>query len=89
MQGKVDICGVNTSRLTALSQTETDMLLRRAREMTPPAKCVFTLTKRPEFFRNLGFRLAPKEDFPAKIWTDCRLCPKDHCCDETALRREP
>lgn len=32
MQGKVDICGVNTSRLTVLSQTETDMLLRRARE---------------------------------------------------------
>ena len=64
-------------------------LLRRARETTPPAKCVFTLTKRPEFFRNLGFRLAPKEDFPAKIWTDCRLCPKYHCCDETALRREP
>ena len=32
MQGKVDICGVNTSRLTVLSQAETDMLLRRARE---------------------------------------------------------
>lgn len=32
MQGKVDICGVNTSRLTVLSQTETDVLLRRARE---------------------------------------------------------
>ena len=32
MQGKVDICGVNTSRLTVLSQTETDMLLRRAKE---------------------------------------------------------
>ncbi|MGM9604105.1 MAG: RNA polymerase sporulation sigma factor SigG [Faecousia sp.] len=32
MQGKVDICGVNTSRLTVLTQTETEMLLRRARE---------------------------------------------------------
>ena len=32
MQGKVDICGVNTSRLTVLSQAETDMLLRRVRE---------------------------------------------------------
>ena len=32
MQGKVDICGVNTSRLTVLSHTEMDMLLRRARE---------------------------------------------------------
>ncbi len=66
-----------------------EALLQRAREMTPPAQCVFTLTKRPAFFRNLGFRLAPKEDFPAKIWTDCRLCPKYHCCDETALRWEP
>lgn len=32
MQGKVDICGVNTSRLTVLTQTETDALLRRAKE---------------------------------------------------------
>jgi len=32
MQGKVDICGVNTSKLTVLSQTEMDTLLRRARE---------------------------------------------------------
>ena len=31
MQGKVDICGVNTSRLTVLSQAEMDSLLRRAR----------------------------------------------------------
>lgn len=32
MQGKVEICGVNTARLKVLSQTETDMLLRRAKE---------------------------------------------------------
>ena len=32
MQGKVDICGVNTSRLTVLTQAETDMLLRRVKE---------------------------------------------------------
>ena len=32
MQGKVDICGVNTSRLTVLSQVETEALLRRAGE---------------------------------------------------------
>ena len=32
MQGKVEICGVNTSRLTVLSQAEMDMLLRRAKE---------------------------------------------------------
>ena len=32
MQRKVEICGVNTARLKVLSQTETDMLLRRAKE---------------------------------------------------------
>lgn len=32
MQGKVDICGVNTSKLAVLTQAETDMLLRRVKE---------------------------------------------------------
>ena len=32
MQGKVEICGVNTSRLKVLSQEEMDMLLRRTKE---------------------------------------------------------
>lgn len=32
MQGKVDICGVKTSRLAVLTQAETDMLLRRVKE---------------------------------------------------------
>ena len=32
MQGKVEICGVNTSKLTVLSSVEMDTLLRRAKE---------------------------------------------------------
>ena len=60
-------------------------LLERARAMTPPASCVFTLTKRPHFFEMLGFVPRPKEAFPVKIWADCRICPKRECCDETAL----
>ena len=32
MQGKVEICGVNTSKLSTLPQVEMDSLLRRARE---------------------------------------------------------
>lgn len=32
MQGKVEICGVNTARLKVLSQVEMDMLLRRTKE---------------------------------------------------------
>ena len=32
MQGKVEICGVNTARLKTLNQVEMDVLLRRAKE---------------------------------------------------------
>ena len=32
MQGKVEICGVNTSRLKVLSHQEMDQLLRRAKD---------------------------------------------------------
>ena len=32
MQGKVEICGLNTAKLTVLSQVEMDSLLRRAKE---------------------------------------------------------
>ena len=32
MQGKVEICGVNTARLKTLSPVEMDTLLHRARE---------------------------------------------------------
>ena len=38
MQGKVEICGVNTARLKVLSQVEMDMLLRRAKEGDEKAK---------------------------------------------------
>ena len=38
MQGKVEICGVNTARLKVLSQAEMDMLLRRAKEGDTAAK---------------------------------------------------
>ena len=38
MQGKVEICGVNTARLKVLSQVEMDMLLARAKEGDQRAK---------------------------------------------------
>jgi amino-acid N-acetyltransferase len=49
-----------------------------------PAK-IFALTYRAEFFRNLGFQIVTKDLFPEKIWSDCILCPKLNCCDETAV----
>ena len=38
MQGKVEICGVNTARLKVLSQVEMDTLLKRAKEGDASAK---------------------------------------------------
>ena len=38
MQGKVEICGVNTARLKVLTQAEMDALLRRAKEGDKQAK---------------------------------------------------
>ena len=50
---------------------------------------LFTLTTTPAFFRTIGFREVPKEEFPEKIWSDCSKCPKFNCCDETALLMTP
>ena len=49
-----------------------------------PAR-LFALTYRVNFFCNLGFRIVDKSMFPGKIWSDCILCPKKDCCDETAV----
>jgi amino-acid N-acetyltransferase len=49
---------------------------------------VFALTLRDGFFHRLGFRTVPKEMFPAKVWSDCRSCPKLHACDEIAVMKE-
>ena len=46
---------------------------------------LFTLTGRPEFFAKSGFRTVAREMFPEKIWSDCRNCPKNTCCDEIAM----
>lgn len=46
---------------------------------------VFCLTREVTFFARLGFQEVPKENFPDKVWTDCRLCPRRHACDETAM----
>ena len=38
MQGKVEICGVNTARLKVLSQADMDVLLQKAKEGDPEAR---------------------------------------------------
>jgi amino-acid N-acetyltransferase len=49
---------------------------------------VFALTLKPDFFARLGFDVVPKENFPLKVWADCRNCPKLHACDEIAVGLE-
>ena len=49
---------------------------------------VFALTLRPEFFNRIGFKVVAKEEFPLKVWADCRSCPKLHACDEIAVAME-
>ena len=52
---------------------------------TGRAAQLFTLTCEPAFFERLGFSFTDRENFPSKIWSDCRNCPRNRCCNETAL----
>ena len=49
---------------------------------------VFTLTYRPGFFEQFGFKIIHKADLPLKIWADCITCVKFPDCDEIAMIRE-
>ena len=46
---------------------------------------VFTLTYKPEFFRQLGFIRISREELPQKVWKECIDCPKYPNCDEIAM----
>lgn len=46
---------------------------------------IFALTYKDVFFQKLGFEYCDKSIFPQKVWSDCRACPKRHCCDEIAM----
>ena len=61
-----------------------DGFIEEMRSRKIPAK-LFALTYRSGFFCNLGFKIVEKDMFPEKIWSDCILCPKQNCCDETAV----
>jgi amino-acid N-acetyltransferase len=60
-------------------------LLRQANKHQVTCICLFT--RKPEFFSQLGFSLAQREDLPDKIYKDCCVCPRFHCCDEVAMVR--
>lgn len=46
---------------------------------------LFALTLQERFFHRIGFRTVPRDNFPGKVWADCRNCPKLHACDEIAV----
>jgi len=49
---------------------------------------VYALTREPLFFARNGFRAAPKEELPYKVFKDCMRCPRFDVCDETAMIKD-
>ena len=48
---------------------------------------VFTLTYRPDFFKQFGFNEIDRSQLPLKIWGGCLSCVKFPDCDETAMMK--
>lgn len=48
-------------------------------------KKLFALTYEKEFFLRQGFRVIDRDTLPEKVWRECIACPKEDCCDETAM----
>ena len=59
-------------------------LVEKLRDNNPDSR-LFTLTCEPEFFKRVGFELSDRNQYPAKIWSDCAKCPRNDNCNETAL----
>ena len=51
-------------------------------------KKVFTLTYKPNFFKQFGFVTIERSELPLKIWGDCIICVKFPDCDEIAMMKE-
>ena len=64
----------------------TQAALSEARDFN--IKKVFTLTYKPEFFKNFGFIEIDRTELPLKIWSDCIICVKFPDCDEIAMMKE-
>lgn len=50
---------------------------------------VLSLTRRVSFFAGLGFEVTKRERFLDKLAADCKACPFNDNCDETAMVRPP
>ena len=50
--------------------------------------CICLFTRKPGFLRCIwDSPMAQREDLPDKIYKDCCVCPRLHCCDEVAMVR--
>jgi len=49
---------------------------------------IFTLTYKPDFFKQFGFVEIERSELPLKIWSDCIICVKFPDCDEIAMMKE-
>ena len=64
----------------------TETVLQEAKSFN--VKKVFTLTYKPNFFKQFGFVTIERSDLPLKIWGDCIICVKFPDCDEIAMMKE-
>jgi len=64
----------------------TETVLNEAKTFN--VKKVFTLTYKPDFFKQFGFTQIERSDLPLKIWADCIICVKFPDCDEIAMMKE-
>ncbi|MDZ4754929.1 MAG: argininosuccinate lyase [Phycisphaerae bacterium] len=69
-----------------VGQAIVDYFLDLAKDLHIPK--VFVLTRAPKFFEKCGFRIVSINSLPEKVLKDCANCPKNTCCDETAMVRE-
>jgi amino-acid N-acetyltransferase len=77
------LCVQPGRKSSGLGRALTEQLLGEAEHRG--LKTIFALTVAPEFFLKCGFREAPREKFPMKIWRDCLHCPKLFQCDEKTV----
>ena len=64
----------------------TEKVLKEAKSFH--IKKVFTLTYKPNFFKQFGFVTIERSELPLKIWGDCIICVKFPDCDEIAMMKE-
>lgn len=62
-----------------------EALLREAERHNVTCVCLFT--RIPDFFGQMGFIMASREELPDKMYKDCVHCPRFYACDEIAMVR--